>query len=60
MIWRESRRSGNGGNYVEVATGRGAVLMRDSKNPSGPVLSFTSTEWAAFVGGIKSDKFGPQ
>lgn len=62
--WRKSRRSGNGGDCVEVATNlcdsRGVVLVRDSKNVSGPVLSFTHSEWAAFLGGIKDSKFDMQ
>ncbi|MBN1174904.1 MAG: DUF397 domain-containing protein [Micromonosporaceae bacterium] len=60
-IWRKSTRSGNGGNCVEVATNLvdtvGAVLVRDSKNPNGPVLSFTRGEWAAFVGGVEDGEF---
>lgn len=38
MTWRKSSYSGsNGGNCVEVASALGA--LRDSKNPSGPVLT---------------------
>jgi hypothetical protein len=38
MTWRKSSFSGsNGGNCVEVASTLGA--LRDSKNPSGPVLT---------------------
>jgi hypothetical protein len=32
--------------------------MRDSKDPAGPVLTFTRTEWRAFVGGIQTGEFG--
>ncbi|WP_049561286.1 DUF397 domain-containing protein [Nonomuraea sp. SBT364] len=57
--WRKSTRSGpDGGNCVEVAElpggGRG---VRDSKNPTGPALIFTSEEWAAFIGGVKDGEF---
>ncbi|MET7708896.1 DUF397 domain-containing protein [Micromonospora sp. NPDC005413] len=42
--WRKSVRSGpDGGNCVEVA-------VRDSKDPTGPVLAFTPDAWRAFVG----------
>lgn len=44
--WRKSRYSGsNGGNCVEVAGNLpGIVAVRDSKDPDGPVLIFTSEE----------------
>jgi hypothetical protein len=36
-----------------VASFGGAVLVRDSKDPDGPVLSFDRDEWRAFVEGIR-------
>lgn len=30
------------------------VLIRDSQNPDGPVLSFSRQEWEAFVSGVRS------
>ncbi|MEQ4305211.1 DUF397 domain-containing protein [Plantactinospora sp. B6F1] len=50
--WRKSSRSGqNGGNCVEVADNLpGRVLVRDSKDQQGPVLTFTPEKWQAFVG----------
>jgi uncharacterized protein DUF397 len=56
--WSKSSRSGAGNNCVEVAdldTGR---AVRDSKNPSGPALMFTATEWAAFTAGVRAGEFG--
>ncbi|BCL16134.1 DUF397 domain-containing protein [Micromonospora sagamiensis] len=49
--WRKSRYSGsNGGNCVEVADNLpGLVAVRDSKDPAGPVLTFTPTAWRAFI-----------
>jgi uncharacterized protein DUF397 len=32
-------------------------LMRDSKNPDGPVLAFTPEEWEAFTLGVKDGEF---
>ncbi|XVQ10516.1 DUF397 domain-containing protein [Spirillospora sp. CA-255316] len=40
--WRKSSYSGsNGGNCVELAGRAGAVAVRDSKDPDGPVLLLT-------------------
>jgi hypothetical protein len=51
--WRKSSYSGsNGGECVEVAAAR-AVLVRDSADPAGPVLTFTGEAWRAFTGTIK-------
>lgn len=48
--WRKSSYSGdNGGQCVEVARHPHAVHVRDSKDPEGPALTFTSEAWASFV-----------
>jgi hypothetical protein len=54
--WRKSSRSHDSG-CVEVAHQDGAVLVRDSKHPQGPVLRFTPREWEAFVAGVLDDEF---
>ncbi|MET8551420.1 DUF397 domain-containing protein [Micromonospora zamorensis] len=47
--WRTSTRSGNG-ECVEVADNLpGVVGVRDSKDPTGPVLMFAPAAWRAFV-----------
>ena len=62
-VWQKSARSGNSGNCVEVATNlldtQGVVFVRDSKNPDGPVLHFTSSAWESFVDGAKQGGFNP-
>jgi hypothetical protein len=56
--WKSSRSNGNGGNNcVEVAVVDAAIAVRDSKNPDGPVLRFTSTAWESFVDGAKNGNF---
>lgn len=44
-------------NCVEVGHGVDRVLVRDSKDPDGPVLSFTPDEWAAFLTGCRRREF---
>lgn len=58
-VWRKSSYSGhNGGNCVEVADNLpGGIAVRDSKDPSGPVLTFTPAEWRAFVAGVRGGEF---
>jgi hypothetical protein len=56
--WKKSTRSGgNGGQCVEVRTHAGNIQVRDSKDPTGPVLVFTPAEWDAFVAGAKGGEF---
>jgi hypothetical protein len=47
--------SGHNAAYVGAAGlsdgGRG---VRDSKNPTGPALTFTATEWDAFTAGVRT------
>ncbi|MEV7265108.1 DUF397 domain-containing protein [Micromonospora aurantiaca] len=48
-LWRKSSRSGQS-ECVEVADNlAGVVGVRDSKDPAGPVLTFTPDAWRAFV-----------
>lgn len=53
--WRTSSYSGNtGGECVEVATGCAAsVPVRDSKNPTGPVLLVGVDAWQGFVDSLR-------
>jgi len=58
-VWYKSTFSnGSGGNCVETAKlPDGGRAVRDSKDPDGPVLTFTASEWAAFVAGVKAREF---
>lgn len=48
--WRTSSYSSTtGGNCVEVAVAADTVAVRDSKNATGPVLTFDPTAWSAFL-----------
>lgn len=57
--WRKSTLSGpDGGDCVEVAELSGGHRgIRDSKNPTGPTLIFTSAAWDTFITGVKKGDF---
>jgi hypothetical protein len=54
--WRVARLC-NGGACVRVAANGDTILVGDSKNPSGPVLSYSRSEWISFVAGIRQGDF---
>lgn len=51
--WRKSSYSGNTGNCVEVAALDGLIAVRDSKDPSGPALTFSPESWQEFTAALK-------
>ena len=55
--WRISSLCGNGG-CVAVAKSDEGFMVRDSKVDDGPILNFTTQDWASFVTGVKADAFG--
>lgn len=56
-VWVKSTRTGSNGQCVEVNDTGEALLLRDSKDPAGPVLRFTQDEWKAFINGVKLGEF---
>ncbi len=59
LHWRKSSYSGTSGTCVDVADlPEGGRAVRDSKDPAGPVLTFTPAEWATFCAGVRSGEFG--
>ncbi|MFE2601469.1 DUF397 domain-containing protein [Streptomyces sp. NPDC059396] len=62
LRWVKSSYSNNGGTCVEwapaYASATGVVPVRDSKDPSGPVLDFPAGAFASFVAGVKAGEFG--
>jgi hypothetical protein len=63
-VWAKSTLSFSNGNCVEVTElPGGAVGVRNSRDPGGPVLRFSRDEWDAFLGGARLgefDRFGTQ
>jgi hypothetical protein len=55
ITWRKSSYSGNnGGNCIEVAAAP-LIVVRDSKDPDGPRLTFGREAWQAFAARVKAD-----
>jgi hypothetical protein len=49
-VWRKSTYSNSSSNCVEVRLGSpAAVAIRDSKNPTGAVLTVTPAAWSSFT-----------
>lgn len=56
--WRKSSYSNGGGGCVEVADGYGGAMpVRASKDPGGPVLVFAADAWWVFVAGVQGGEF---
>ena len=55
--WTKSSYSTAGGSCVEVRRSEdGRIQARDSKNPTGPVLTFAPAEWENFIGATKRNE----
>ncbi|MFD0856787.1 DUF397 domain-containing protein [Actinomadura adrarensis] len=48
-FWRKSSHSAQGADCVEIAEIAGTCAVRDSKDHTGPVLTFTRSEWSVFL-----------
>ena len=58
VAYRKATASNPSGSCVEAGTGGcGMIHVRDSKDRTGPVLSFTAAEWEAFTGGVRAGEF---
>lgn len=53
LAWYKSSESMSDGHCVEVARSGQYVLMRHSKEVSGPVLKFDTNEWNSFIQELK-------
>lgn len=57
LYWRKARVSVNNGACVEIAPFSEGIAIRDSKEPDGPILTYTVAEWRAFLHGAKAGEF---
>ena len=47
----------DGGACVQVAADQDTILIRNSRQPDGPLVEYTPEEWHEFVSGIKKGDF---
>jgi hypothetical protein len=57
IAWLKSTASGSNGDCVEIAFTSDGVLVRNSRDPFGARLSFTQSEWSAFLTGAQRGEF---
>jgi hypothetical protein len=55
--WIKATASSDGGNCVQLRRAGNVVEVRDSKDPEGPVLRFTPSEFAAWLDGARHTEF---
>jgi hypothetical protein len=56
-IWHKSSHSSSQAEEcVEVARVARVTAVRDSKDPNGPILTFSNTEWLGLLETIKTDR----
>ena len=53
LKWRKSTYSSNGGGECVEVGKAGRVLVRDTQDRTGPVLSFTPDAWRRFADEVK-------
>ena len=53
LIWRKSHASQGTGNCVEIAPVGSSVLVRDSRDRSGPALALSRKQWQRLLTRIR-------
>ena len=57
LAWLKAQCSMANSQCVEVASTAGKVVIRDSKDPDGPILVYTPHEFGAFLEGARNGEF---
>ncbi|GIE98093.1 hypothetical protein Ari01nite_55580 [Paractinoplanes rishiriensis] len=57
LDWQTSRSCSQGACVQVAAVGDGTIAVRDSKDPAGPILRYSATEWREFLTGAKDGDF---
>lgn len=57
LAWLKAYSSTVNGQCVEVASALGSIAIRDSKDPDGPILVYTRSEFRAFLDGARNGEF---
>jgi hypothetical protein len=55
LPWRTASYSVGNGACVEVASALGRVSLRDSRDPEGPVLSYSADAFRSFLDATKGN-----
>lgn len=55
--WRKSRRSIGNGECVEVRSAQDNIIVRDSADPTGPIIPYSTRAWIAFIADARTGKF---
>jgi hypothetical protein len=56
--WRKALRSIGNGNCVEVASRNTRIVVRDSKDLNGPMLTYDTESWRVFTAQARQGRFG--
>jgi hypothetical protein len=56
ISWRKASAC-HQGSCIEVAQINDSIAIRDSKDPDGPILLYSSEEWKTFLSGAKGGEF---
>ncbi|RJO76927.1 DUF397 domain-containing protein [Nocardia panacis] len=56
-VWQRAGESADGESVEVAMLAEGHVGLRDGKDPDGPALIFTPSEWTAFVAGVQDGEF---
>jgi len=60
LKWRKSSYSDLSDNdCVEICVDGAAILIRDSKNPAGPVLRVNAEVWSTFIDAVRRGRLRP-